>query len=959
MEFRILGPLEVVADGQTLRLGGPKQRALLALLLTQANRVVPVERLSEVLWGDAPPDGAAATIQVYISQLRKQLEPNRKPQAAYRILVSQPPGYLLRIGPDQLDLYRFERFKDTAFAAVTAGDAEAAATSFRQAIAVWRGPALADFATEPWALGEAGRMNEMRLQALEQRIDADLVLGRHADLTAELETIVAEYPFRERLRGQLMVALYRSGRQAEASDVFHRTREKLVEELGMEPGPDLQKLLKQILNQDPSLEIKPRPLKSQQSQPHNLPVQLTSFVGRHRELEAIEVALANNRLVTMTGAGGSGKTRLAIQAAAVVVHNYADGACFVDLSLVTDPSLVATGFAAGLVLRVQPGQSVENTVLEQLAQKRLLLVVDNCEHIIEACALLVGRILASAPEVRVLATSQEPLNLPGEVRWSVPSLGLPAADQPGVLDALLKSEAGQLFIDRAQLAKPEFALSERTALAVAEVCRRLDGIPLAIELAAAQIAVMTSGDIVARLSDRFRLLGTGKRMVAPRQRTLLATVMWSHDLLTESQKVLFRRLSVFAGGFDLDAAEAMGFGGSVEVDDVLSLLKGLVEKSLVVTGEDFAGRARYRLLETLREFARARLIEVGEETTARAAHLDHYLGVARQAEPHLLGTPDQSEWLASLDQDIPELRGALVWGFAADPVRASELATCLGWFWWFRGYVAEGLDWMEMVMAVPTIKPTIRGAALAFAGRLASRQSAHQLAAGRFLEAVGIFRRLDNLPELAFAIFDLGTVARATGHFTRARILLDASRAMWRRLGDDRLAVYAVQELGVLAMMTGDAVRSEELFLEAIEHLRASDERWGLALNLANLAELRIRRGDTGGARALLAESLDITELLVDPVLAAQLFDYIGMLAIDEGLATTGLSLFAAGHALREHQRVKYGTAHQELLHGWRSRGERILGPAAADSAWRSGLDLAFPAAVAMARSIASDLATA
>ena len=688
---------------------------------------------------------------------------------------------------------------------------------------------------------------------------------------------------------------------------------------------------------------------------NNLPVQLTSFVGRKHQLEELKLALTANRLVTLTGTGGCGKTRLAIQAAATMVQDYPDGVCFVDLSVVTDKSLVASGIAAALTLREESGRSLETAVIEHLAHRKLLLLLDNCEHVLEGCGVVVGLMLAAAPELHVLATSQEPLNVLAEVRWPVPSLGLPAADQIGTLAGLHESEAGQLFVERARLANPGFALTDKTAPAVAEICLRLDGIPLAIELAAAQIAFMTPSDIAARLNDRFRLLGAGKRMVAPRQRTLLAAVSWSHDLLNESEKILFRRLSVFSGGFDLNAAESVGSADSVDVADVVSALSGLVEKSLVVVGED-ADRTRYRVLETLREFARARLIEAGEETMTRAAHFNHYLAAARQAEPHLLGQPDQSEWLAGLDLNLAEIRSALVWGFETDPVRASELAACLGWFWWFRGYVAEGMEWMERVIAMPTVEPAVRGAALAFAGRMATRQAAHRLAASRFLEAAAIFRRLDNLPALAFAIFDLGTVARATGHFKRARILLDASLDMWRRLGEDGLAIYAQQELGVLAMVTGDGVRSEELFQKVIEQLRASNERWGLALNLANLAELRIRRGDTSGARALLSESLGITELVVDPVVAAQLFDYIGMVAIDEGLPATGLSLFGAGHALREHQRVKYGTAHRELVDRWRYRGERILGPAAADNAWRNGLDLAFPAAVAMARSVASDL---
>lgn len=1146
LEFRILGPLEVVAEGRPLNLSGIKQRALLAILLLEANRVVSVERLVELLWGEEPPETAPNVLQVYISQLRKAMEPDGVP---YRVLISRSPGYLLHVGPDELDAMRFERLLEKAADA----QPQEAGAILREALALWRGNVLAEFANAPFALSEASRLNELKLRALEDRIQADLELGQHRALVGELDAVVGEHPLRERFCGQLMLALYRSGRQAEASDVYQQTRLRLVEELGMEPGRDLEQLLKQILNHDRALDFHPRtqtssprkpllaspsesaqrlgevgtltflitdiegstmlwnasptsaklalerhdrivleqveknhgqiiesgregdsvlavftqardavecafdaqrslqhevwpsevirvrtavhtgeaelrsghyvgaplyrcarlmatahggqvllskateevvaddlppgislrdlgvhrlpdvsrpehvyqllhpdlesefpPLKTVE-QGHNLPAQLTSFIGRQHELEALKLALAANRLVTLTGAGGCGKTRLAIQAAAEVVREYADGACFVDLSLVTDQSRIVNCLSEALGLREEPGRSLETTVLKQVAQKQLLLVVDNCEHVLAGCGVLIGRILSSSPDVHVLATSQEPLNVPGEVLWRVPSLGLPAADQSGAVHGVLESEAGQLFFERARLAKPHFAVDESTAPAVAQICRRLDGIPLAIELAAARIATLTLNDIVARLDDRFRLLGTAQRLAAPRQQTLLAAVSWSHDLLNDEQKVLFRRLSVFSGSFDVAAAEMLGWGRSVEVADVLSLVTGLVEKSLVVVGEGIEGSTRFRLLETLREFAKTQLIEAGEELETRAAHLNHYLAVARQAEPHLLGSPDQSDWLAGLDQDLAELRSALAYGFKADPVRASELATSLGWFWWFRGYVTQGLEWMEAVLAVSSAGPEIRGAGLAFAGRIASRQGAHNLAARRLLQAAATYRRLDNRPALAFALFDLGTVARATGHFTRARILLEASLVMWQRLGDDRLAVYAVQELGVLAMATGDTLRSEKLFQQAIAKLRASDEHWGLALNLGNLAELRIRRGDAGGARTLLAESLKVAELVVDPIVAAQLFDYAGMVAIDEGLAATGLSLFAAGRAIRERQGVKPATAHRDHLQHWGSRAERILGASAADSAWSDGLKLTFPAAMSMARSVAGN----
>ena len=810
MEFRVLGPLEVVAKGRPLSLSGGKQRALLAILLLEANRVVSTERLVGLLWGEDPPETASNVLQVYVSQLRKALEPDGAP---YRVLLSRPSGYLLQVGPDELDSVTFERLLEKAAGAAP----DEGTVILREALALWRGTALGEFAHAPFALREAARLNELQLRAFEDRIQADLELGQHRVLVGELEALVSEHPLRERFCGQLMLALYRAGRQAEASDVYQRTRLRLEDELGMEPGRDLEQLLKQILNHDRALDLessesvaepgnegtltflmtdiegstkiwdaspssaKPalerhdqivieqvgknhgrivesgregdsvlavfthasdavacaldaqlalqredwpsgvdirvrialhsgeaelrsghyvgaplyrcarlmatahggqiliskateelvwdalpdgvslrdlgmhrlrdmsRPeqvyqvlhpdlpsefpdLKSLE-QPNHLPIQLTTFVGRRRELEEVKEALAANRLVTLTGAGGCGKTRLALQTAAEILHEYPDGAFFVDLSPVTDTNLIAACVATALGLREKSGSSLEGSVLEYLTRRRLLLVLDNCEHVLDGCTSLTTRMLAGAPELYILATSQQPLDVPGELRWRVPSLGLPPSEGQGAdLNATLASEAVQLFVERARLTRTGFALDDRSGPAVDQICRRLDGIPLAIELAAAQMTVLTPQDIVTRLDDRFRLLRAGKRTGTPRQQTLLAAVTWSHDLLDEGQQILLRRLSVFSGGFDLDAAETVGAGGSVEVADVLSVLTGLVEKSLVVAEEGVGGRARYRLLETLREFARARLIEAGEEHEVIRSHALYYADLVDDSE---------------------------------------------------------------------------------------------------------------------------------------------------------------------------------------------------------------------------------------------------------------------------------------------------------------------------------------
>src|ERR671936_2413633 len=515
-EFGILGPLTVTREGTELTLGGPKQRALLAILLLEANHAVTADRLIDTLWGDHPPDTAKNTLQVYVSQLRKLL-----PEGA---LETVPSGYRLAVAPDALDLARFEELGQQGRAALGIGDAATAAQALGAALELWRGPALADLALEEFAQADAARLEELRLAVLEDRIEADLALGRHGPLVAELERLIAENPFRERLRAQLMLALYRSGRQAEALAVYQRTRRTLVDELGIEPGETLQQLERAILEHDPALDPP-----AARRPPQRVPVPPTPLLGRERELAALADLFRRDdvRLVTLSGPGGIGKTRLALELARRLAPEFRDGSAAVPLATIHDPALVARTIlqAVGVPEAVQ---DPDEALLRVLAGAELLLLVDNFQQVLSAAGT-VARMLESAPGLKGVVTSRARLRIPGQHEFSVP----PLADD----------EAAELFVARAQAAKPDFAVSEQNAAAVAELCARLDGLPLAIELAAARTKLLPPAAMLSRLGNRLELLTGGRRDAPPPQQTLRTTLDWSYNMLETVREYSVLRLA--------------------------------------------------------------------------------------------------------------------------------------------------------------------------------------------------------------------------------------------------------------------------------------------------------------------------------------------------------------------------------------------------------------------------------
>ena len=595
---------------------------------------------------------------------------------------------------------------------------------------------------------------------------------------------------------------------------------------------------------------------------HNLPARLTSFVGRERERVGVAELLGESRLTTLIGAPGVGKTRLALRVAEEVASGFSGGVWLVELAPLTEPALVPRAVATVLGVREQPDQPLSATLAEALKGRELLLVLDNCEHLVEACAARAEELLRACPGLRILATSREGLRIEGEATYRVPSLSTP--DPSPVLSGsdgearLMKSESVQLFVDRAQAALPTFTLAGRGAAAVATICRRLDGIPLAIELAAARVGGLSPTQIAARLDDSFRLLTGGRRTALPRQQTLRALVDWSHDLLSEPEQMLLRRLSVFAGGWSMEAAERVCAGAGLGEEDVLDLLLHLVEKSLVVT-EERDGETRYRLLETIRQYAGEKLREADEEEDVRQRHAEHFLSLAEESAPKIRSSPDQREWLARTEADHDNLRAALVWSHA-DGGRAEiglRLSGALVWFWMERNHITEGRTWLERALVAAGKRSTsIRAKALHALGCLARRQGDYVQAVTALEEALTISRGLGDRWTVALALGNLGATSRDRGGDDRSAALFEEALRLFREIGDGWGIAWTLGNLGNLAHLRADHEAAEALYQEGLATSRGLGDVVGVAWSLGNLADVAMARGDPKAAEQLYLERL-------------------------------------------------------------------------------------------------------
>jgi predicted ATPase/DNA-binding SARP family transcriptional activator len=672
VQIGVLGPFEVrTDDGTVADVPGARLRALLVALALEPGRVVPKSVLVDWIWGEDPPADAANALQRLASRLRKALPGG--------VIEGQAGGYRLTVDPDAVDASRFERLLVRARQQDGTGRLEL----LREALGLWRGAAMQDVGLADSEAFDAAvtRLEGLRLAAMEDRFDAEIGLGHGADVVAELTDAVAAHPLREPLAASLMRALVAAGRDSEALLAYERLREGLADALGVDPSPEVSALHVALLRGEVG--------RREENRKTNVRAELTSFVGREADLAAVRGLIAEHRLTTLIGSGGSGKTRLATETARTMAGDLPDGIWLVEFASVGPDADVAQTTLAGLGLRdallgSSPSGDPVDGLIAALRDREMLLILDNCEHVIESVAALAERVLGECRRLRILATSREPLGITGEALWQVEPLAV-------------TTEAVRLLRDRASAVRKDLGTDQDTAALLVRVCRALDGVPLAIELAAARLRTMTLEQLAGRLDDRFRLLSTGSRTALPRHRTLRAVVDWSWELLTGAERTALRRLSVFSGGASLEAAERVCRGDGVEPDQVLELLTSLAEKSLLVTDGDL----RYRMLTTIKEYAVERLAEAGESDGARQAHLGYFTELAETAEPHLRRA-EQLAWLARLEADHDNLSAALRGVIAVgDAAAAMRLAAATGWYWWLGGRRTEGLELLIAAAGLP------------------------------------------------------------------------------------------------------------------------------------------------------------------------------------------------------------------------------------------------------------------
>lgn len=857
MEVRLLGPLELLVEGRPIRLEASKQRTLLALLALHANEVVAADRAVDELWGERPPASAHKLVQTYVWQLRKLIG---------GALRTRPPGYELTLPAEQTDSGCFERLLERGEAELDSGDPEAAQKTLEEALALWRGPVLSDVALLGFARREAERLDELRLAAREARLEAELILGRHHELVPELTQLVRAEPYRERPHAQLMLALYRSGRQAEALETYARLRRTLRAELGLEPTPRLQELQQAILRHDTSLAPVPRRRRG------TLPVPANRLIGRVRELAALQRLLQRDdvRLVTLTGAGGSGKTRLALEAAAQLSDEFDGGAFFADLAPLADPALVLPALADSIDLRHRGAEPLVETLSRHLADKRALIMLDNFEHLLMAAAD-VAALLRTAPQLKLLITSRTALRLSGE--WE---LSLAPLDEP---------DAVALFAARAQAASVDFEPDHT----VAAICRRIDNLPLAIELAAPQIRIIAPSELLDRLENRLPNLTHGPSDVPGRQQTVRATIDWSHGLLGVEAQDLFARLSVFAAGFTLRAA-------STVADATFDGIAALVDQSLVQRGGD-----RFSMLETIREYAAERLADADPSGEIRDRHADYFLDIAEQAAPALPGAT-RARWLAQLEADHDNLRAALSCTLDRNHASALRIAVALAPFWRGCGYLSEGRSWLETALNLRFAdEPALRARALEAASDLAGSQGDFEHASRLARESAATFRSLDDddglarglrlegwwaacmrdnngarrllqqshalAPDEGLTLERLGAVALNVRRYTEAKSFFEQGLTAFHAHGDEVGATGPRVGLGLVALAQQRIDHAAQHFRRALLELQElGDSGWGISYCLEGLAAVEAAQMQPRRAASLLAKAEALRDDILHPL---------------------------------------------------------------------------------------------
>ena len=943
LRIDLLGGFRVTIDGRVIGESAwrlQKARSLVKLLALAPGHQLGREQIADLLWPDLAPEAAVNNFHRTLHAARRALGASHDGPLHLRggIVALQPNG------PLSIDVAAFE-----AAAAAARGSSDPA--DYCAAIERYGGELLPEDRYEDWA---AGRREGLRGVFLGLLLDLARLHERRGEWSrgiAALDRLVAEDPSHEDGHVGLMRLHALAGQRGQAVRQWARLQEAMRRDLDAEPDPAAQRLYAEILaGRFPAAIALPATAPDATAPPRrdNLPAPLNRFIGRERASATVAALLRDTRLLTLMGPGGAGKTRLALAVAADLAATacYPDGIWLIELATLAEPTLVPGAVASVLRLRDVAIRPPLDALSDALRDKHLLLVLDNCEHLAEACAQLARALLGAAPGLHMLATSRAALRVWGEVTWAVPPLQVPERSRDSVPEALAANEAVELFVDRVRWRRPGFVLTPENAPAVAAICRRLDGLPLALELAAARAAVLSPAQLAARLDDALALLGGGDRAAPPRQRTLRATLDWSYQLLGDEERTLLHRLSIFVGGWTLDAAEVICAGGAIPPGDILVLLAGLVDQSLVQVEEDVATpEVRYRLLEPVRQYAWHHLTATGAEAQLRERHAAFYLALAERVEPLLAGQ-EQSSWLDYMAREYGNLRAALEWAAAqGEADLALRLGGALWRFWSIRGPVGEGRDWLARLIARAGAAgegPT-RAKALASAGLLAHQQGDYAAAQPIFEQCLAIRRDLGDPGPIARALTNLAFVVEDKA---RARELLGEALVLGRAVGDRASVLRTLNSLGELARDEGDYQRALPLYTESLALCRETGERLGIAHVLHNLGLVLLAQGDTDRAEVHLRESLSVCRELGDRGLVGRCVMALAGVAGARGWPERAARLYGAAQAVRAATGMDEGAVNREGTRRYIDSARAALGEAAFSAATAAGGALEQAAAI-------------
>jgi predicted ATPase/DNA-binding SARP family transcriptional activator len=924
LEVRLLGQFDVRWNGTAVSIPSRAAQSLLAYLLLTAGTAHRREKLAGLLWPDTTDENARKNLRHELWRLRKALETEKPRKKLVAYLVVDEISIAFDVGSDYwLDVTIVQKPLPK----------QVSADDLAEMLSLYHGELLPGL-YDDWVVLERERVRAVLEQKMERLLELLIDQKRWQDTLDWGERWVALGQTPEPAYRALMVAHSALGNVSQVAAVYGRCVRAMRDDLGVDPSEQTRALFARLSKGERIPEISGSRATTSSSQemmtlpeahrdalfelPHpslprsrRLPVPLTSFIGRQREIEEVKDLLSSTRLLTLTGAGGVGKTRLAIELVRDLQSQYKDGAAWVDLVALTDPALVSHAVAKALGVLEIPNVPLMEALANALRSMQVLLVLDNCEHLVAACAQLAELLLGACASLKILATSREALGIAGETLWRVPSLSFLEPARSLSIKNLDQYESVRLFIERARTLKADFALTEQNALPIVQICQRLDGIPLAIELAAARVKHLSLHDIEKRLDDRFSLLTTGSRTALARQQTLRAAIDWSHDLLTAPERILFRRVSVFAGGFTLQAIEQVCAGDGIERISILQLLAHLVDKSLVdVNPRSIGGETRYRLLETIREYAREKLIEAGEDHAVRDRHMEFFTELATEAEPKLQGA-DQLTHLNRLEEENDNLRAALVWSETSRRRVESglRLAAVLWRFWWLRGHLYEGRRWFAGLLSqAQGLPPSLEHAkALKGAGDLAYYQGDYVVTQAFYEDSLTMWRKIGDQPGIANSLNGLGNVAFSRGNYSAAKTFYEESLEIRRRLGDQWGVANSLCNLGGLADAQGDYASACSLLEQCLVINRELGDRRSIAFVLNNLGNVILAQGDPAKAHALQEDSLTLYRELGDTWGVAYSLDGLGDAEEFQGNYASAYSSYKESLTILRELGDKYG----------------------------------------------------